>query len=248
MKVALITPAWQRFELTAICLRQKKAMFEELADWGIEGTVVVVADDENLKVAEDLGFVAVDHPNDVLGRKFNAGYEKAAELGYDYAMAVGSDTFLSPATFMPLRKKKPPTFFATTNYSLVHRSGTRRLDLVIDWGVHQCIYMPLMEKLNYRPVNEAISRGCDTSTRNRIVRSLLYKSPVTIEFFAQHDMEAVAFQSRRQITSFNAIARSRRRTPVEGTIAEIMAPMAGLYPPTLIEEVKAFYASGRGFK
>ena len=50
-----ITPAFRRYELTAVCLEQHQRVIDELAKSGIEAHQVVVADDENLDIARSRG-------------------------------------------------------------------------------------------------------------------------------------------------------------------------------------------------
>ena len=108
MSMWFVTPAWQRYELTAVCLRQRQWVIEQLADHGIEARCVVVADDENLDIARALGFDVVEQRNDRgLGRKFNDGYEHAARAGATWIVPIGSDSWIDPRYFLPAPAPRP---------------------------------------------------------------------------------------------------------------------------------------------
>ena len=92
-----IVPAAGRVDLARVCLRQLRRTCDELADHGIIASAVVIADDENLGTARDLGFGTVERDNVWLGRKFNDGYELAASAGIDYVVPLGSDDWIDAA-------------------------------------------------------------------------------------------------------------------------------------------------------
>lgn len=62
--VCLITPAFRRYALSEICLRQHREAIDALDNMGIDAQQVVIADDENLDIAKELGFLTVESPND----------------------------------------------------------------------------------------------------------------------------------------------------------------------------------------
>src|SRR5262245_12518868 len=91
-----VCPAHGRPDLTRVCLTQLRRTCDELARHEIEATCVVVADDDNLRTAESLGFATVERNNRFLARKFNDGIQLACDPDVnsrpaDYAVPVGSD-------------------------------------------------------------------------------------------------------------------------------------------------------------
>lgn len=58
---------------------------------------VVVADDENLELARQFNFRAVECPNDRMGVKWNAGFMAARTA--DFSVLIGSDDWLHPDAF-----------------------------------------------------------------------------------------------------------------------------------------------------
>ena len=65
--------------LTAICLRQLRRTCDSLAENGVQATAVVIADDENLDTARELGFGTVDRDNRFISRRFNDGIQLACD-------------------------------------------------------------------------------------------------------------------------------------------------------------------------
>ena len=65
-----VVPAHGRLELARICLTQLRRTCDELTHHGIDASAVVVADDDNIETADDLGFAWVKRENRFLSRKF----------------------------------------------------------------------------------------------------------------------------------------------------------------------------------
>ena len=63
-----VMPAHGRLELAAICLRQLRRTIDSLDDNGIRASAVVVACDENLDTARELGFGWVERDNQFVSR------------------------------------------------------------------------------------------------------------------------------------------------------------------------------------
>lgn len=99
MNVWLVSPAWRRVEVTRLALAERRWLCDELAARGHAANSVIVADDENLEIAEEYGFHTVRMGNEDVGAKFNAGYAYAAEQGADVFVHVGSDDWVHPDVF-----------------------------------------------------------------------------------------------------------------------------------------------------
>src|SRR3990172_2234833 len=93
--IAFNTPAYQRANVSRIVFAQRRRACDALIAAGHEATAFIVADDENLDLADEFGFQRVEHPNNYLGAKWNAGYRAARD--FDYVMPLGSDSLLDPA-------------------------------------------------------------------------------------------------------------------------------------------------------
>src|ERR1051325_10020747 len=91
-----VTPAWQRYELSAVCFDQRLLVMDALRAAGVEAQCVVVADDENLDLARERGFARVEQDNEWLRRRFNDGIEYAAYQGATRIVPIGSDSWIDP--------------------------------------------------------------------------------------------------------------------------------------------------------
>jgi glycosyltransferase involved in cell wall biosynthesis len=100
VNVWFVTPAWRRFAVTRLALAQRRQLCDELAVRGITADCIVVADDDNLQIADEFGFKSLARPN-LLGYKLNSGVEMALELGADYVSFVGSDDWIHADLFVP---------------------------------------------------------------------------------------------------------------------------------------------------
>jgi len=103
-KVCMVSPAFGRYEVTEMALKQRRWLCDTLlSTYGLEAYGVIVADDDNLDIAKAHGFDALEFPNDQgLGAKFNAGFQYALDTGADYIIHIGSDDWMHPDFFAPL--------------------------------------------------------------------------------------------------------------------------------------------------
>ena len=99
MQLWVVSPAWGRFAVTRLALAQRAHLAGVLAARGIDCHSLVVADDENLEVAAEFGAVGLEHPNDPLSDKCNAGLRHAGEQGADWVVWIGSDDWIHPDVF-----------------------------------------------------------------------------------------------------------------------------------------------------
>jgi hypothetical protein len=236
-----ITPVWGRYELTAICLEQRRWLCDELKKEKIDAQAVIIGDDNNLEVAEALGFITVERDNEYLSRKFNDGYEAAWKHGFDYCYPVGSDSWLSPSQFHGQLGSDIP--IASHYYTLIHETGTKRIDckITVPGGIGPLIVpVRVLGKFDGRPIDVDLKRGCDNAARQRFVRA-------DIELKTREDSqyEHTAFQSGvTQITDYERLRRVYRSTEYDidyGSFAELEA----IYPLHLTERIKGYYKSGR---
>lgn len=80
MSFAFVVPCHGRHELAAVCLRQLRRTCDALAWNGLPATAVVVAHDSRFEaLADELDFAYVRQRNHPLGRRWNDGYERAAQ-------------------------------------------------------------------------------------------------------------------------------------------------------------------------
>lgn len=244
--LAFITPVFERYSLTRIGFQQRRWVCDELKSrYGIDATVIVIGDDDNLNVAEEFGFLTVNHPNMVktmgkehkaLGQKFNAGYQKAHREGIDLVFPIGSDSWIDPVYFDTL--PEPGELLVSRAYNLIPANTDRRGALWIDWegGVQWVSHTEDWAHRDYKPVSPSLAKGCDTST-------WLHRKPgVTIRENFHHQLEYVAFQSpTAQITSYALVMEKYGRGEVFGDA--VFGDLEAHYRLKDIYAVRAHYAN-----
>jgi hypothetical protein len=230
-----ITPVFERYALTAICLKQRLHACEQLEREGINATCVVIGDDANLDAARDLGFPVVEQNNQYLGRKFNDGHEYAAKHGATYVAPVGSDSWMDP-TWIIGRLPRTRALLVSKHYAMVHKTGMKRAQLHIPY-VSYVVPVNLLATSKFRPILETRLKGCDTNTMASL--ELDGKGPVRkLISNTSHMLDTVAFQSPTQITDYNRIYG-------RWGVSEVYDAFVGLdqhYPASLVSEMENFYA------
>lgn len=195
--LAFVTPAYGRYELTAICLEQRKRLIKDLRERGIDATCIVIANDENLDTAKDLGFLTVERNNLFLGRRFNDGFALAAKQGIDLIHPIGSDSWVDATLFEHLPQN---TCEITTglNYAVINPKATYRAELQIIYslGIGYTFCTELAKEVDYRPCGEFLKRGCDTATHD-----ILQMFGGRRTYWGGHSLQHVGFHSdEEQVT------------------------------------------------
>lgn len=192
-----VVPAHGRVALSRVCLGQLRRTCDALKVGGIEASAVVVADDENLDTAADLGFWGYERDNRFLGRKFNDGYNLAAREGVDYVVPLGSDDWISPELILGAELAKDQIRCAR-RLVMVAEDGNRfmRLSIGYEGGIGLRI-MPtsLLRLLDYRPADEDRARGIDTVTLKRIKKAHDFRPNLLAYFDTDSDFQIVDFKT-----------------------------------------------------
>jgi hypothetical protein len=237
----LVTPAFQRLAMTAVCLRQRRELCDALSDAGIAATCVVVANDENLELAAELGFHTVEVNNSWLGRKFSAGYKYALARGATHLMPIGSDSWMDPAVVLALDLSLP-VLWGTERLTSVRPDGQERLELrfrnTIGFGIASVYPRASMADVPY-PCAPNIKRGCDTSTYNRTARA----KGMETRYSDVHPHEYTDFKSPDvQVTKYDVLkARWRRNTVKSVTGDEVFDGLVPTYGAELVAELRGVY-------
>jgi hypothetical protein len=85
MVLCFVVPAHGRLSLSAICLRQLRRTCDSLTEEGISATAVVIADDENLDTARELGFGTIERDNTAVSARYNDGIQLACDPEFEHA-------------------------------------------------------------------------------------------------------------------------------------------------------------------
>ena len=164
-----VMPAHGRLELARICMRQLRTTCDALEQDGIRASAVVIAEDENLDTARDLGFATVYRDNRFTSRRFNDGIQLACDRRFnphpvDYIVPIGSDDWVDWRLFQDLPARDCMVGFQ--RMAFVREDGreltVRHINSEGGCGI-RIWPRQLFEPLGYRPADEDRKRGCDTS-------------------------------------------------------------------------------------
>lgn len=206
----LVSPAFGRYAVTRLALAQRAHLAGVLAARGIDCRTVIVADDENLDVAEEFGAATVVMDNDHgLGRKFNAGYRYAAREGADWLGHIGSDDWVHPDVFDPIHGCPPRTILTGRKIAFVDLLSGRfcRRAIggpygVIPWLIPRVV----MEGCGFEPIRPDRYRGMD----GFLIRGMKQppRARVRWAFADPSDVARVDFKSDVNINTFAGLPAS----------------------------------------
>ena len=235
-----VVPAHGRAELTRVCLKQLWRTCHDLTENGVEATAVVVADDENLETAKELGFGWVRRDNRFLSRRFNDGIQLALDPRFnprpaDYVVPCGSDDWVDFRLFLDLPDRN--TMVGFPNLSFVRPDGREitATRLTYPGGAGIRIWpWKLMQKVGFRPADEDRKRGCDTS----ILVNVQHSRHFHIEHRETDPRQIVDWKSTgTQVNPYEQVT-SRWRGE---SLGDPFTALADLYPFEAIEEMQAHY-------
>jgi hypothetical protein len=232
-----VVPAHERFALTDICLRLLAQTCEQMEQYEIEATAVVIADDENLDVARELGFATVYRDNEFVGRKLNDGYQLACDPDYnpepaDYVVALGSDDWVDPSIFA--RLPSPATVGIFNQIAVVDEKRERLAQVTAPytggWGIRIYSSM-LMAATNYRPCQEDRKQSLDSSTIEGVKRALRHFPE--LEALDVHPLQIVDWKSENNLHPYRELA-----SWAKGPVADPFEALAGFYPAWALEQME----------
>lgn len=228
-----VTPAFKRFELTAICLDQRLQVMRALGEAGIEARQVVIADDENLDIARERGMDVVEQNNEWLGRKFNDGQEYAGKHGATWVVPIGADSWLDPAYLMGLPNNGKRTR-SSHMYAPVRADKLATLNVGLMGAGPHVWHRSLLEPVGFRPAPDNISRNTDSSS----IAGL--KRPPVWEWLDIHPLQYVGFRVAPYITQYDLLWQ---RWGVK-EYADPWAELARHYPADLVDRVRTLMTPG----
>lgn len=240
MSLWLITPVYRRFELTAICLEQRARM---IANADIEIHSVVIGDDENMDVARELGLDVIEHPNNYLGSKFNAGYLHALEHGADHCMAIGSDSWLHESAFFDL-EMDTHFGYSLIGHSAFHPQGNERIDLRVKqaagFGVGMVYPEFALRRYPEGPCYQFKRDGCDGSTWARCGRGRVQ--------WHFHELPPYTFTNfhsdEDSVTPYSLVRGAYMRRAGKST-EDVFSVLRGVFDDDLVDRVEARAFRGR---
>lgn len=241
--LCFVVPAYGRLQLAQICLRQLRRTCDALSEDGITASAVVVADDENLDTARDLGFATVERDNEFVSRRYNDGIQAACDESYnphpaDFVVPCGSDDFVDWRLFTNL--PQPHTVACFQRMAFVREDGLELSvrHLTNEGGCGIRIYpRRVMHRVGYRPADEDRKRACDTS----ILLNL--KAANALRFIEHRDIDPLWIvdwkTDGQQLNPYTQI-QARHRGELTRDPFRVLH---GRYPDEALEEMSDHYVA-----
>ena len=238
-----IVPAYGRLELARICLTQLRRTCDALEDAGVRASAVVVADDENLDTARELGFAICERDNQYVSRRFNDGIQLACDRSYnphpvDYVVPCGSDDWVDWRLFVDLPDSR--TMVGFQRMAFVREDGAELTVRHINseggcgiriWPRH------LMAATRFRPADDYLKRGCDTSI---LINTREAIPTMRVQHRDLDPLQIVDWKtSGNQLNPYTTLSRHRselKRDPFH--------ILAGRYPADALEDMARHYDRG----
>lgn len=218
-------PACGRPDVTRLALTGHRWLAEQLAARGITTTCLIVADDDNLEVADEFGYPGLERRNEPLGWKINEGFEHLCREGADAAAFIGSDDWLHPDLFDGIDGETILSGHEITVVDLVNprlrHLGWRRPHGVPPWLIPRRI----LKTVGWRPCEDHQDRGMEGSISRKL-------QPFDIQWTMHdpHPMTRVDFKSGIGMTGYDQIASSIGIGPDR----EPWTELTHQYPQTLV--------------
>jgi hypothetical protein len=238
-------PAHGRFDLARVCLRQLRRTCDLLANEGVDATAVVIADDENIDTARDLGFGTIRRSNDYLSAKFNDGIQAACDPAWnprpaDYVVPCGTDDWVDHRLFVDLPGQRRIKVFQQVAF--VREDGQvitpHRVASFIGGSGIRVLPAAIVAEADYRPGDEDRRRGCDTSIHVGLTRAHGNRGlPLVVGDI--HPFQVVDWKSpTEQLNSYQDV----RVFKSADDLNDPFAVLADHYPAEALEEMRGVYA------
>lgn len=241
-RLLFVVAAHGRLPLAAVCLRTLRWTCDELMAAGTPASAIVVACDENLDVARELGFGTVERDNDSVSRRFNDGIQLALDPTYNprpatHVCTIGSDDWIDPAVLLTL--PAPNEIMTFREISLV-REDAGEISVAslgrLGWGIR--VYpreLLARTAIPFRPAAEDLRNGCDSSVYAGVLAGMVRPR---IVYGDRHDRQVIDWKSDgRQIHHYASVtvrARDRHADPFDG--------LDLIYPPASVAAMREVYA------
>ena len=179
----------------------------------------MIAEDENLETAAELGFGTIVRDNRFLARKYNDGIQLALHPSLnprpaDYAVPMGSDDWIDYRIL--LRPPPRDALLAFRRVAFVSEDGREltETELRYQGGVGIRVYpRRLLEPSGYRPADEDRKRACDTSILYNAQRHYRrhHQRDFRVLYGDRHARQIVDWKSHGvQLNAYSTVAKRHR--------------------------------------
>jgi hypothetical protein len=201
-----------------------------------DATAVVVACDENLELAREQGFGTVERDNEQLGRRYNDGYQAAAQLGAEFVVPIGSDDWIDP--LLITGKELDPEMIRCFHWcAMMSDDGTELMTVNVkyDGGLGiRVIPVGLLEPFGYRPAPEDLKRAVDTGT----LKALRRQHPrLGLDWYDCHPFQLVDFKTPGANLNPYEYVRMHKELAYD----QPFDVLASRYPADLVDDMRRVY-------
>lgn len=247
-RLTFVVPVHGRLGVSTVCLRQLRRTCNALIEnANIAATAIIVADNANLRalehrIGEDLlGFGYVERDNKFLGRRFNDGFQYAADdsvnhLPADWVVPIGSDDWIDWRLLADLPASNTVHVFQRLSYVREDGRHLAGRHLGFEGGCGIRVYpRKVLATLEYRPAAESRYNGCDTSTLVNLKRA--HGTRMKIVDRPSSPFQIVDWKTHgQQIHSYESDARGK--TIVVGDPFELLRDV---FPAAALSEMREHY-------
>lgn len=236
-----VMPAHGREDVARVCMAQLARTIDTLQEHGIDAAAVVVAEDGNLDTARDLGFGTIDQTNDLLGRRFNDGYQFATDPAFnprpaDYVIPIGSDDWIDPNLLLQ-GLPDPDTIMCFRDAAIVRENGRTLAHVRVTYeaglGI-RIIPRQLIANAGHRPAEDWKTRAVDTSTLHGLKRA---NPSMRIAYRDMHPNQIVDWKtSGLQLNSYRACLPYAK-----GETSDPFLELADTYPADALDGMRSVY-------
>jgi hypothetical protein len=244
LSVWFVVPAHGRHDLTSICLRLLADACAVLTDNGLEATAVVIADDENLDIARELGFATVEQDNMPLGRKFNDGFQLATDPQHnprpaDHVIPLGSDDWIDPELILTAPLPRPGSVTCFRQAAFVREDGRELTQLQIPFRTGVGIrILPAADiaQAGYRPAEDYELMRLDGSILRGIRKAI--RQPTRILNHDLHPLQIVDWKTPGgNLYTYDSYVRYQR----DPRIGDPFEMLADTYPGWALDAMRGVY-------
>jgi hypothetical protein len=236
----IVIPAHGRPHVSSFAFAGISWAISELGRRGIHAHALVVADDENLDIADEHHLDTLRRSNAALGAKWNDGIEYACQHDAEHVLTCGSDDWVHPDLIARhVRGCADDTIMCSRHSTVVAPDGREATTLTIGYdggdGV-RLLPRPILKMLGFRPYNDKRSRALDGSMFDRLSRS---RSGFRWVYNDLHPWQIVDFKSGDNVTPYDKFPGCSHE-PVR--VTDPLEQLAAHYPARLVDRARAFYA------
>lgn len=150
-KILFFLAVWKRPEITELCFMGLKRLMKHLK----ARTLAVISEKSMIPLCKKYGIDFIEHDNEPLGRKKNAGLTAAMKMDFDYLIELGSDDLILNTLFeyyFPLMRQGED-FFGSNRLLFIDATDGQVRDYTAQeatygygWGLGRCMSRKMIEK------------------------------------------------------------------------------------------------------